>query len=557
MLKNKEEAVAAHHAKIKKPAAILNINNAAVVDRGFPIQFSSLDKDDRKPPATLAEFIDNSIQATANAGENEVRVQMVVGGKWGPALDLKTAYFIVRDDGPGMPLGVLETAMTLGGTAQIGKHDTGLCHHGYGMKSAIVALSQSAASLQHIATKELNAPIGYRFSFVDPLDPTAPFGQINVYEDVDDDGQPFRFEEYERGTEIVIVGLTSRMYSRKQDFTSRLIPQLGFMYREFLAGYENQLRVKLRLTLMLRDDDTGAEEFFEIRPELPNYTGGSATIRKMPFKGDDWAARLTVGLLATNEELAATGQPQITASSHPCYPYARKVNVTLCSKVVVQLGIENFPDRFGEALRGDSNSLIPYNATIELLYGFDSTRTKDGVISSENWQELASQVGPVLKAEINEYVASTGKRKYDEMDIVRKYSRKLLTALPGAKNRPVVKSATVRGGELAYYREHPDTKKEAEIGRVDIAYKFDESDPLYLPIEVKPGIANALDVEQAMMPCRLCLEAMPDRAELVAESFSPGALTAAALYRAGTHPDKPGVKCDVALRTIAELGLDD
>jgi hypothetical protein len=507
----------------------LNIMAAYELVRGWPKCWERYSRTSRKRTDTLAEAIDNVVAEMPKCGNATIEIS--IGGDWvSGVLDLATAWLRIRDNATGMQLERLEQCLAMGELSC--PTSTSLHEHGMGMKTMLIMICKSADSLRYIATKTADEPHGYRFAYCDHKDPSRPFGQIPVEYDC------ATFGPKEHGTEFYIEGLTeSGVYSRRQDYSTHVVEQLGFKYSRALAGENvegNKLTIKLRLCNRdgtLLDEKTS----WDIKPIRPVYRDfGRPVIDQRLIRGAasevdglPWQLHLDFGLAAQENEYIGAGH-EPPSPRHPCHQFNRKIAVVMHGKVIATLGIDAFS---GNA---QSNMWVPYTGTITLISGFSTTHEKNGIWDDGNWQAARAKIYEIIQPLIASWANKHDKDALTEKQISDEYARRLAIRAPGASTNPSAEREYPVGGAGGY---------------IDILYFTDKAEKQGLVIELKAEEADGLDAFQTLYYMFMCDAANKTNGRLVARSFSTGAhMTVKKIQQ------EMGV--NIELRTLEDEALD-
>jgi len=324
----------------------------------------------------LSEFVDNSISAS-NGPQVAVTFKVYIDGE-------TAMKIVIEDNGKGIAEEEIPKVIALGKKNPDGG---AFNEHGMGLKQAAWFLGNKHT----IETTKAGIPHILAFS---PLKRETSLR----YEPKPDSSISFTRITIDLNQEKRAVPVTEKA-------TRTLIQYLGARYRWFLEPNKEGLK---RLTLtydMLqrsREDEPYTSVLFAVNPVKPIYfKGGNIEPylykRKVESPGK-WAIELTAGLAPSNDyqwdqigippELRAKkGQPYYICQANQGLDIMIKGRVLLFNQISeadVKI-VDSRHNRFN-LVRGEIN----------LISGFKTQRTKNGVVAESNWKEMIQRVKTIL-----------------------------------------------------------------------------------------------------------------------------------------------------------------
>ena len=446
----------------------------------------------------LSEFIDNAI---AEMQGGSVEVCITIGGPWvkisgknnsNNRLDAKKAFICVEDNANGIPFEKLADALS---PAALAGNDGGLHEHGVGMKTAIAGLrGDNGSFLLTTRTKGMKKAVQIQ---------ELGFGDI-PYSEIDD------FPKH--GSTIRVDGLSGIVPLQRTIYTRDVIPTLGAKYRLYL-NETSRIGKRLTLKLKLVNENGSIIHVQNIDPIIPLYSGGYPNIIKnKTFSGDGWSALVRVGDPITVAECTAN---QIEIGKFHPYPHgSSKIDIIMHNRVIKQcdhryLGWHKFTSSAFFAIRGE----------IELLEGFETSFTKDGIQETLAFQQLKEEVCCVIEPSLSN---RKGDKAYTrEADLVAK----LYTILSQGLGRNVKREYSI----------------EASAGHVDLVVDG-------VAWECKLGQADGQNAFQLLWYVCFGADLSKDDGVLVASSFSPGCIET-------VNGIKEKFKVNITLKKWSDFGL--
>ncbi len=320
----------------------------------------------------ISELIDNALAAKLEDELLEVSIQVVIS-EANPA----KSYVIIRDNGSGIPLKKLGTALSPGA------HSGGstLNEHGLGMKQAIAALGK----FKYLATR---TPDSDTAVVVDVL----KFGEL-PYKRVPVD--------WPHGTEICVENLKGIVPPKSQSYSKSIVEPLGARYRRFLRP--DATVMSLQLTLCDADHlVSGAPRVvseWQIREVKPVYfhpserTNKPAVLRKS-FSGAGWQAELTFGYAPSDVEYEELGL-EVPSKYHPYFVSLNKQGFDLIKNDRI-IKFAQLSELHIVATRHNKYNHV--RGEIDLKSGFTTAITKNHVIHDERFDDLIRKVTEFLNS---------------------------------------------------------------------------------------------------------------------------------------------------------------
>lgn len=349
------------------------------------IKIQALDSDDAYETSgltnyqldeVLSEFIDNSISAS-NGPSVSVSIKVLIEGE-------TAKQMIIEDNGKGIAEEDIPKVIALG---KKNPHGGAFNEHGMGLKQAAWFLGNkhtietTKAGIQHVlAFSPLKRETSLRREKKD--DPNVSFTRITI----------------DLNQEKRAVPVTEKA-------TKTLIQYLGARYRWFLEpNKEGQKRLTLTYEMLQRSnsDDPYASTLFAVNPVKPLYFKGGTIEpylykRKLESPGK-WAIELTAGLAPASEyqwDLIGI-QPELRPKKgHPYYICQANQGLDVMIKGRVLL-FNQLSEAEVKIVDSRHNRFNLVRGEINLLSGFKTQRTKNGIVAESNWKEMIQRVKTIL-----------------------------------------------------------------------------------------------------------------------------------------------------------------
>jgi Histidine kinase-, DNA gyrase B-, and HSP90-like ATPase len=426
----------------------------------------------------LSELIDNSIAARDPDNQLQIFIQIFVDE------NRKAKKFIISDNASGIHIDTLPNAITPAGV----QTENSLNEHGLGMKQAIAAIGK----LESLVTKTKDSEYAY-------LIKEFKFGDIEV-EEVE---VPFM-----HGTAITIKNVKPIVSTHSTHLTNTVIPYLGARYKWFLKEEKPKISIKMEIVSIEKKNILNSWSIKEIKPIYfhPNTRNNNPIINKFPIKGQGWSAELTFGNIpdspAEFEELGLAVPNRFS-------PYHASINnqgldIVMHNRVILfhQLSQLNI---IGQR----HNDYNHFRGEINLKSGFQTSITKNTVISDDNFRECIEMVKGILSGQLPGPL------------------NKMENLLKGKKFPNELPEILLRDRLIEWLKTNPIqprkvVSKEYAVEGVDGYIDIHADNEAW---ELKKDQANALDVYQLFMYMDIGKIA---KGYLLAKSFAPGAQVAAA-----------------------------
>lgn len=406
----------------------------------------------------LCELIDNSLAARLNQRLN-VRINLFY--EEDDSKEMKLVRVEIVDDASGIAIADLATAISPGANST----EDGLNEHGMGMKQAIAALGV----LHYLITKTKEDDSA---TLID----TLRFGDIETYE-----VESFR----EHGTTISIQIADSKAYTcRKELITKYLVPLLGATYRYFLKEDNKQMNLTVAL---IKEGNTQEDQVWDVQEVKPIYFHptkaiNAPVIQRYLLCGNGWMAELTFGYAPTEDQLTQDLGMDPLPSYHPY----RVTNNHQGIDVLVRNRVVMFHQLKELDLVGSQHPQYNHiRGELNLLTGFSTTVTKNGVKRTRAFQECLQQVYDILHG--HQGIKGAAPKDYLKTE----------TAPEGLPEALLTHRLVKLLENMGFYTEiYPELPIEG-VGRIDIfATKKDGEIEIF---EMKAGASKAQDVFQLFM----------------------------------------------------------
>lgn len=430
----------------------------------------------------LSELIGNCIAARDVDHQLQIMIRIFVDE------NRKATKFVISDNASGIHIDKLPNAITPAGI----QTENSLNEHGLGMKQAIAAIGK----LESLVTKTLDFDTAYKIN-------EFKFGEIDV-EEVDVD--------FMHGTVITIKNVKTIVSTNSSHLTNTVIPYLGARYKWFLKEEKPKISIKMDIISADKNNILNTWNIKEVKPIYfhPNTRNNNPIINKFPIKGQNWTAELTFG---NTPEGAAEFEELGLTMPNRFNPYHASINnqgldIVMHNRVILfhQLSQINI---IGQR----HNDYNHFRGEINLKSGFQTSITKNTVISDDNFRECIETVKGILSGELpgplnKKENLLKGKKFPNELpeNLLRDRLIEWLKTNPLQPKQVVSKEYAVEGVD----------------GYIDILADNEAW-------ELKKDQANALDVYQLFMYMDI---GKISKGYLLAKSYSPGATVAVAHLKA-------------------------
>lgn len=428
----------------------------------------------------VCELIDNSLAASVSEITN-IYIDLGFDRKNRPI------YFTIRDDASGIEFNELPLVVSPGAKSS---STNPLNEHGLGLKQAVAAMG----TLEYLTTRSIKEDLT---STITKLD----YGEIPVIRDN---------KLSTHGTEIkVSITENSKMRNKTEKFyKDRFIEFIGATYRRFLRPGSRKAFIKVNYY----DYNNHLKTTVDVVAVSPTYYSNGTDnplIFNFPITGEGYEARLTFGFSPrTDYERQELGIDEITGIYSNTLEH-QGLDLIMNGKVLVFHQLSEL-----KLVKSRHNQYNYVRGEIELIHGFKTFVTKNGVVNDSVFAQCIEQIRKILNGE------SEGPEGL--IDYLGKAS--VLDIIPEACLRDRLKSVIDQYPDSIYPSKENQTEHVVEYieGKIDIySLMNDGSIRIW---ELKNEDAVAKDVYQLYM--YMDVEGA-SQGYLVAKSFSKGAEFAA------------------------------